>query len=43
VFEKRVLGRISGMERDEVKKDEVGGGWENRITRSCMICTLPQV
>jgi hypothetical protein len=38
VFENRVLRRIFGPERDEVK--EVG---ENCIMRSCMVCTLHPV
>jgi len=34
VFENRVLGRIFGSKRDEVKRSG-----ENYITRSLMICT----
>jgi hypothetical protein len=36
VSENRVLGRIFGPKRDEVRQ-EVG---ENCIMRSCMVCTL---
>jgi hypothetical protein len=35
VFENRVLRRIFGP-----KTDEVTGGGENSIMRSCIICTL---
>jgi hypothetical protein len=38
VFENRVLRRIFGL-----KRDEVTGGGETRITRSFVICTLRQV
>jgi uncharacterized protein (UPF0332 family) len=38
VFENRVLKRIFGPKRNEVM-----GGGENCITRSFVICTLPQV
>jgi hypothetical protein len=34
VFKSRVLGRIFGLERDEV-----AGKWRKRIMRSAMICT----
>jgi hypothetical protein len=35
VFENRVLRRIFGP-----KRDEVAGGGENCIMRSCVVCTL---
>jgi hypothetical protein len=38
VFENKVLMKIFGLKRDEVM-----GGGENCITRSCMIFTLHQV
>jgi hypothetical protein len=38
VFENRVLRRIFGP-----KRDEVTGGGENCIMRSCMVCTLRPV
>jgi hypothetical protein len=40
VFENRVLRRIFVLKKDEVVG---GGGGENCITMSCVICTLHQV